>query len=48
MKSKKKKIKEEKKTPVKPKNKQVDAPKSEEFHFGGIPERDLKKNLGCG
>lgn len=20
----------------------------EESHFGGIPDRDLKKNLGCG
>jgi len=22
--------------------------KSQEFDFGGLPDRDLKKNLGCG
>lgn len=29
---------------------QKEADKAEEkpFDFGGIPERDLKKNLGCG
>ncbi len=30
--------------------KQNDAPLTEEkpFDFGGLPNRDLKKNLGCG
>jgi hypothetical protein len=23
-------------------------PENKSFDFGGIPERDLKKNLGCG
>lgn len=22
--------------------------KEEDFNFGGLPQRDLKKNLGCG
>ena len=22
--------------------------KEEQFNFGGLPQRDLKKNLGCG
>lgn len=47
MNSKKRKVKE-KKSVVKPKEKQVNTSKSDEFDFGGIPERDIKKNLGCG
>ena len=35
-----------------PKNKPQPEPAPEEnekpFDFGGLPERDLKKNLGCG
>lgn len=31
--------------PVKPK---PDEEKEERFDFGGLPQRDLKKNLGCG
>jgi hypothetical protein len=25
-----------------------DEPETNSFDYGGIPERDLKKNLGCG
>jgi hypothetical protein len=25
-----------------------DEKKADEFNFGGLPQRDLKKNLGCG
>jgi len=36
------KAKEKKQPPVK------EAEKDESFDFGGIPDRNLKKNLGCG
>ena len=45
MNDKKKKKKAE--TPVKPEKKEREE-KGKDFDFGGIPERDLKKNLGCG
>jgi hypothetical protein len=32
--------------PVEQKN--VEEEKNDEFNFGGLPQRDLKKNLGCG
>ncbi|MBX2965018.1 MAG: hypothetical protein KF845_02645 [Cyclobacteriaceae bacterium] len=31
-------------TPAKPEEPETDTP----FDFGGLPNRDLKKNLGCG
>jgi len=43
---------ERKKQKTEPKKKPNVEPTPEEkekpFDFGGIPERDLKKNLGCG
>lgn len=45
---------EEKKKPLTPKEEQkegtTDHPEESEdpFDFGGLPKRDLKKNLGCG
>jgi len=37
------------KKPVKPKPaKELDRDQIEENNFGGFPDRDLKKNLGCG
>lgn len=47
MKSKKKNNKKPK-SENKPVNKKVEDTKPEEFDFGGIPDRDIKKNLGCG
>ena len=44
----KKREKKPKKAPTKPVKKEEDAIKSKEFDFGGIPARDVKKNLGCG
>jgi hypothetical protein len=45
---KKKKDKTKKVTEQKP-VKQVELPNNElPFDFGGLPSRDLKKNLGCG
>jgi hypothetical protein len=38
-----KKEKEEKKIPVPPKEES-----EKPFDFGGLPQRDLKKSLGCG
>lgn len=32
---------------VKPGN-QESSPENDPFDFGGLPKRDLKKNLGCG
>lgn len=48
MSKKKAKVKKEAK-PVPPKEK--DEPQQDDekpFDFGGLPDRDLKKNLGCG
>jgi len=46
---KKKKTKKEIKKIVPPKGKEIPPQDDEKpFDFGGIPERDLKKNLGCG
>jgi hypothetical protein len=45
------KIRPEKKVPVQSPDNQAEIPPSasdEPFDFGGIPSRDLKKNLGCG
>lgn len=37
---------------AKPKEKKITSPpapaKDESFDFGGLPDRNLKKNLGCG
>lgn len=46
----KKKKDEKKNTPkvVTPPLKQTEEEKPEGFDFGGLPQRDLKKNLGCG
>jgi len=48
----KKKQKAEKKgkksMPGKPKDMPLQADEEKPFNFGGIPDRDLKKNLGCG
>ena len=30
------------------KNPQVEKEEEKQFDFGGMPNRDLKKNLGCG
>lgn len=47
-----KKIKSKKKDPPKPQEqsqiREKQAPQSNENEYGGLPERDLKKNLGCG
>ncbi|HZX73787.1 MAG TPA: hypothetical protein VFE57_05155 [Cyclobacteriaceae bacterium] len=42
-----------KEQPKKPKKESPKKPpeteeKNEPFNFGGLPQRDLKKNLGCG
>ena len=42
------KKKGEKLIPEKPKDVQVQVDEEKPFDFGGIPDRDLKKNLGCG
>lgn len=34
--------------PAKPKNLPPQDEEDKPFDFGGIPERNLKKNLGCG
>jgi hypothetical protein len=49
-KKKKSKDKEIRKGLAKPSHKGAQIEKEEEkpFDFGGIPDRDLKKNLGCG
>jgi hypothetical protein len=47
----KKKKKTDKKNPDKgtpQSHKQREEEKPEGFDFGGLPQRDLKKNLGCG
>ena len=47
----KKKAKKAEKEPKKAKNFLAPTPATEEdkpFDFGGLPNRDLKKNLGCG
>jgi hypothetical protein len=45
-------MKKKKSKAVKEKVKQaqplVEETKDERFDFGGLPQRDLKKNLGCG
>jgi hypothetical protein len=45
-------MKMKKPKPPKEKTKPVPPPpvetKDERFDFGGLPQRDLKKNLGCG
>ncbi len=46
-----KKKKDEKKNPPRepiPPVKKSEEEKPEGFDFGGLPQRDLKKNLGCG
>jgi hypothetical protein len=45
---KKKPAKKSKPLPPKPQPKEVDNNDEKPFDFGGIPTRDLKKNLGCG
>lgn len=48
--TKKKKTKDTKKT-LDPISKENEVPNTENespFNFGGLPARDLKKNLGCG
>jgi hypothetical protein len=47
-KSKKKKNEKSSVNKPKPKKEATDAPKDDQFDFGGLPDRDLKKNLGCG
>lgn len=47
-KSKTKKLKEEPLKPAPERNALVDADEEKPFDFGGLPDRDLKKNLGCG
>jgi hypothetical protein len=37
-----------KKDPVKEADKSATSPEDERFDFGGMPNRDLKKSLGCG
>jgi hypothetical protein len=44
----KKIIKNSKPTPKKVKVESVVEPEEKPFDFGGLPNRDLKKNLGCG
>jgi hypothetical protein len=34
--------------PIPPKEKEGPQEEEKPFDFGGIPDRDLKKNLGCG
>jgi hypothetical protein len=48
MKKKAKEKKTPKKLPEKPKSQPPQADEEKPFDFGGIPDRDLKKNLGCG
>jgi hypothetical protein len=48
MKKKTKRKKEEKVLPQKLKDIPPQDEEEKPFDFGGIPERDLKKNLGCG
>jgi hypothetical protein len=43
---KRKKIKKKPEKEIKPPA--VDPDKSNQFDFGGLPQRDLKKSLGCG
>ncbi|MEJ0055210.1 MAG: hypothetical protein WDN75_05875 [Bacteroidota bacterium] len=45
-KSKKKEVKKSKEVKMKPSEEAVITEKP--FDFGGLPDRDLKKNLGCG
>jgi hypothetical protein len=46
---KKRKAKKEVKKPMPVQEKAIPARDDEKpFDFGGIPDRDLKKNLGCG
>jgi hypothetical protein len=48
-KTKPQKAKEQKPRPQKEEErKQVDGHSENTFDFGGLPPRDLKKNLGCG
>ena len=44
---KKKKVKTTKEKP-RPAPTPTDENKDDRFDFGGVPQRDLKKNLGCG
>ena len=44
IKRKKEKTEQEKKSQPRP----ISEEKEKPFDFGGLPERDLKKNLGCG
>lgn len=47
--SKGKSKKEPKKQKPEPKQKETDKAEEEKpFDFGGMPDRDFKKNLGCG
>lgn len=48
MKKKAKQKKTPKKLPEKPNASPQQADEEKPFDFGGIPDRDLKKNLGCG
>jgi hypothetical protein len=43
---KKKKVKKKPEKEIK--SSPADPDKSDQFEFGGLPQRDLKKGLGCG
>ncbi len=45
---KKTKTKKTKQKDTKPESKPAPPQENEPFDFGGLPSRDLKKNLGCG
>jgi hypothetical protein len=45
---KKKSKKKKERTPVQEADQQAPAAQENPFDFGGLPVRDLKKNLGCG
>jgi len=46
--AKSKKKKKAEKSQTNPPEKGTDQETEKPFDFGGIPQRDLKKNLGCG
>jgi hypothetical protein len=46
--AKSRKKKKAEKSETKPSDKEADEKTEKPFDFGGIPLRDLKKNLGCG
>lgn len=44
----KKKQPKKEKSKEKKSNPKIDQEEEKPFDFGGLPDRDLKKNLGCG